>query len=172
MKRNVALLATAGIFLALFITAALLYEGFFSSRVIVSLLADNAFLGIAAIGMTLVIFSGGIDLSVGAVIGFTSIFTATLIASRGLSPVLVWPVAIVAGAVLGAGMGALVHVFKMPAFLVTLAGMFFARGADFAPVRLQIGAMNGLAVVSSGTETGDAFDQKINAQPFFVTEDT
>jgi hypothetical protein len=49
------------------------YEGFFSARVIIGLFADNAFLGIAALGMTLVIFSGGIDLSVGAVIGFTSI---------------------------------------------------------------------------------------------------
>ena len=46
---------------------------------------------------------------------------------------------------------------------------FFARGADFAPIRMQVGSMNGLSVVSSGTETGDAFDQKINAQPFFVT---
>src|SRR5215213_5601037 len=46
---------------------------------------------------------------------------------------------------------------------------FFARGADFAPVRLQVGSTNGLSVASSGTENGDAFDQKLNSQPFFVT---
>jgi simple sugar transport system permease protein len=131
MKRHLPLLATAGILVALFGTAALLYDGFLSSRVIVSLLADNAFLGIAAIGMTLVIFAGGIDLSVGAVIGFTSIFTATLIGSRGLSPAVAWPLALGAGAALGGAMGTLIHVFRIPAFLVTLAGMFLARGGAY-----------------------------------------
>lgn len=131
MKRQLPLLATGGIFLALFVAASIGYEGFFSSRVIVNLLSDNAFLGIAAIGMTLVIFSGGIDLSVGAVIGFTSIFTATLIGSRGFHPVTAWLLAVAIGAALGAGMGFLIHGFRLPAFLITLAGMFLARGAGF-----------------------------------------
>jgi simple sugar transport system permease protein len=131
MTAHRAVAATAAIFVGLFVTAALLYDGFFSSRTLVSLLADNAFLGIAALGMTLVIFAGGIDLSVGAVIGFTSIFTATLIAGLGWSPAAAWPAALAAGAALGAGMGALIHFFRLPAFLVTLAGMFLARGAAF-----------------------------------------
>lgn len=46
---------------------------------------------------------------------------------------------------------------------------FFARGADFAPVRLQVNSTNGLMVAASGTESGGIFDQKINSQPFFVT---
>jgi Tfp pilus assembly protein PilF len=46
---------------------------------------------------------------------------------------------------------------------------FFARGADFAPVRLQVTSANGLAVVASGVESGGAFEQKLNSQPFFVT---
>lgn len=131
MKRHLPVVATAAIFAALFITASVMYDGFFSARVIVNLLADNAFLGIAAVGMTLVIFSGGIDLSVGAVIGFTSIFTATLVTGRGMHPAAVWPLAIVLGAALGAAMGTLIHVFKLPAFLITLAGMFLARGTGF-----------------------------------------
>ena len=129
--RNLALVATALIFVALFATASFMYDGFFSSRVFVSLLSDNAFLGITAVGMTLVIFSGGIDLSVGAVIGFTSIFTATLIEQHHVAPVLAWVLALAAGAALGAGMGALIHFFRLPAFLITLAGMFLARGAGF-----------------------------------------
>jgi len=84
-SRQLPLLVTAAIFVALFLTAAHFYEGFFSARVFIDLLSENAFLGIAAVGMTLVIFSGGIDLSIGAVIGFTSIFMATLITWR-----LVW----------------------------------------------------------------------------------
>ena len=129
--RNLPLVATAAILVALFGAAAFAYDGFLSSRVIVNLFADNAFLGIAAVGMTLVIFSGGIDLSVGAVIGFTSIFTATLITGRGLAPAVVWPLALGLGAALGAAMGTLIHVFRLPAFLITLAGMFLARGAGF-----------------------------------------
>jgi galactofuranose transport system permease protein len=130
-SRQLPLFITAGILLVLFAAASLSYDGFFSSRVIVNLFADNAFLGVAAIGMTLVIFSGGIDLSVGAVIGFTSIFIATLVTGKGVHPVVAWPLAIVAGASLGAAMGTLIHVFRLPAFLITLAGMFFARGAAF-----------------------------------------
>jgi galactofuranose transport system permease protein len=131
MKRHLPLFATGVIFIALFVAASIAYSGFFSARVITNLFADNAFLGIAAVGMTLVIFSGGIDLSVGAVIGFTSIFTATLVASRGLHPAIAWPLALVVGAALGAVMGTLIHVFQLPAFLITLAGMFLARGSGF-----------------------------------------
>jgi galactofuranose transport system permease protein len=131
MKRHLPLLTTAAILVALFVAASLAYDGFFSGRVLVNLFADNAFLGIAAVGMTLVIFSGGIDLSVGAVIGFTSIFTATMVTGRGMHPALAWPLAVAIGAALGAGMGTLIQVFRLPAFLITLAGMFLARGAGF-----------------------------------------
>lgn len=131
LRRKLPLLATAGIFLALFISAGCMYQGFFSSRSVVNLFADNAFLGIAAVGMTLVIFTGGIDLSVGAVIGFTSIFTATLIERHGFHPAAAAALALAVGALLGAGMGTLIHVFRQPAFLITLAGMFLARGGAF-----------------------------------------
>lgn len=131
VRRNLPLLATAAIFIGLFAAAAAAYDGFFSSRVLVSLLADNAFLGITAVGMTLVIFSGGIDLSVGAVIGFTSILTATLVTGRGMAPPVAWGIALLLGTSLGAAMGTLIHVFRLPAFLITLAGMFLARGMAF-----------------------------------------
>jgi len=45
---------------------------------------------------------------------------------------------------------------------------YFARGADFAPVRLQVTAANSETIVSSGTQTGNSFEQKLNGQPFFV----
>lgn len=131
LGRNLSLVATAAILGLLFGAAAFFYPGFFSARVITSLFADNAFLGIAALGMTLVIFSGGIDLSVGAVIGFTSIFTATLVTGRGFAPGVVWTLALLLGTGLGALMGTLIHVFRLPPFLITLAGMFLARGAGF-----------------------------------------
>src|SRR5690606_20749897 len=94
--------------------------------------SDNAFLGIAALGMTLVIFTGGIDLSVGSVLGFSSILTATLIGGHGWAPLPAWCVAVTAGILLGLTMGGLVEKCGLPPFLVTLAGMFFARGLAFA----------------------------------------
>jgi len=152
VSRHLPLLATGVIFVALFATAAHFYDGFFSARVFVSLLSDNAFLGIAAVGMTLVIFSGGIDLSVGAVIGFTSIFTATLIEQRHVAPGLAWLLALGAGAGLGAGMGALIHFFRLPPFLITLAGMFLARGAGFWISTESVGISHDLYGRISGYE--------------------
>jgi ribose/xylose/arabinose/galactoside ABC-type transport system permease subunit len=130
LRRNFPLLATAGIFVLLFAAASFKYDGFFSGTVLVNLFSDNAALGITAVGMTLVIFAGGIDLSVGAVVGFTSIFSATLV-QRDVPPALVAFYSLSLGALLGAFMGTLIHVFKQPAFLITLAGMFLARGAGF-----------------------------------------
>lgn len=152
LSRNLALVTTALIFIALFGAASRMYDGFFSSRVFVSLLSDNAFLGISAVGTTLVIFSGGIDLSVGAVIGFTSIFTATLIEQHHVAPVVAWFLALAAGSALGAGMGALIHFYRLPAFLITLAGMFLARGAGFWINTESVGVDNPLYTKISGYE--------------------
>ncbi|WP_221032060.1 galactofuranose ABC transporter, permease protein YjfF [Actomonas aquatica] len=131
-RSNLPVCMTAIVLLALYLTGGFLYDGFFSGRVVANLFADNAFLGIAALGMTLVIFTGGIDLSVGSVIGFTSILTATLIGTHGWAPFPAWIVALAAGTALGLLMGALVERCELPPFLVTLAGMFFARGLGFA----------------------------------------
>lgn len=129
--RNLPVWVTGGILLGLYVAAGLLYDGFFGGRVAASLFSDNAFLGIAALGMTLVIFSGGIDLSVGAVLGFATILCATLIGDHGWPPALAWAAALAAGTGFGFVMGWLIEGFRLPPFLVTLAGMFFARGVAF-----------------------------------------
>jgi simple sugar transport system permease protein len=99
--------------------------------VIGNLLTDNAFLGIVAVGMTFVILSGGIDLSVGSVIAFTGVFLAVAIERYGLNPYLAFLLVLGIAALFGAGMGLLIHTFQIPAFIVTLAGMFLARGLCF-----------------------------------------
>lgn len=128
---KIPLAATCLVFIILYMAASLVYSGFFSWRVFVNLLQDNAFLGLAAIGMTFVILSGGIDLSVGARIGFTSILIGTLISSYSFHPLVAIAVALLIGTGFGAGMGYLIHAFKLPPFLVTLAGMFLIRGLGF-----------------------------------------
>jgi simple sugar transport system permease protein len=130
-RKHIPLLATAAVLVFLFGTASVLYDGFFSLRVVANLFYDNAFLGITALGMTFVILSGGIDLSVGAVIGFTTIFVGTMISDHGMAPPLAWLLAILLGTAMGMVMGLLIQAYDMPPFLVTLGGMFFARGMAF-----------------------------------------
>jgi simple sugar transport system permease protein len=104
---------------------------FASTRVICNILTDNAFLGIIAVGMTFVILSGGIDLSVGSVIAFTGVFLAKAIGFWGISPLVAFPLVLVMGCAFGAFMGLLIDALKIPAFIITLAGMFFLRGVSY-----------------------------------------
>ena len=71
----------------MFITGGLLYNNFLSTLVLGDILADNAFIIIAAIGTTFVILSGGIDLSIGSMIGFVGVVMANLDAAAGIR----WP---------------------------------------------------------------------------------
>ncbi|MEW6249958.1 MAG: galactofuranose ABC transporter, permease protein YjfF [Planctomycetota bacterium] len=127
-QTHIPLLATTLVYLLLYGAASWKYDGFFSWGVFVNLLQDNAVLGLAAIGMTFVIQSGGIDLSVGAVVGCTSIVGAELITKAGWSPQAAISAVLTGGALFGAAQGGIVHFFRLPPFLVTLAGMFLARG--------------------------------------------
>jgi len=122
------LAVTCALFFALFGVGAIQFDGFGSSRVFFNLLSDNAFLIIAAVGMTFVILSGGIDLSVGAVIALTGVICSVLISKYQWHPLVVFPVVLIGGTAFGAIMGAIIHYYKMQPFIVTLAGMFFARG--------------------------------------------
>lgn len=128
--KYIPLLATAVVLIGLYTLGCVSFSKFGSLRVVVNLFGDNAFLGVAAVGATFVILSGGIDLSVGAVVAFTSIFIASLI-GHGMSPSMAIALALLAGAMFGTFMGVLIRVYQLPPFLVTLAGMFLARGLGF-----------------------------------------
>ena len=123
------LFATTAIFILAYLMAVAQLPAMLSTRVVGNLLTDNAFLGIVAVGMTFVILSGGIDLSVGAVIGFTTVLIAVLIMWAGFHPLAAFAVALIVAAAFGAAMGAAIHYLRVSSFIVTLAGMFLARGA-------------------------------------------
>lgn len=130
--KYIPLMTTALVFLFLFAGASLVFDGFFSTYLLADLFSEkNAHLGIVALGLTLVILSGGIDLSVGSVVGFTSIFVASMITDHGMPPLMAWGLALCLGTLLGLLMGFLIESCKLPAFLVTLGGLFFARGMAF-----------------------------------------
>lgn len=131
MQRHFPLLITIGVFLLGYLYCMVEFPAFLSTRVICNILTDNAFLGILAVGMTFVILSGGIDLSVGSVVAFSGVFLATVIGDWGLHPYLAMGLVLVMGSLFGGLMGWVIDALKIPAFIVTLAGMFFLRGVSF-----------------------------------------
>ncbi|MGQ5290966.1 galactofuranose ABC transporter, permease protein YjfF [Pectobacterium actinidiae] len=131
LKRHFPLLMTVLVFIAGYLFCLSQFPSFASTRVFFDLLTDNAFLGIVAVGMTFVILSGGIDLSVGSVIAFTGVLLAKLIGTYGIDPFFAFAIALVMGAMFGGLMGWIIDTLKLPAFIITLAGMFFVRGMSF-----------------------------------------
>jgi len=123
---------TGLLFVALFSFGAARYDGFLSTQVLLNLFIDNTFLLVAAIGVTFVILSGGIDLSVGAVMALTTMASATLIERFGWPIWIVIPLMLGAGALFGGAMGWYIERFRLQPFIVTLAGMFLARGLSYA----------------------------------------
>src|SRR6187397_1897654 len=136
--RYIPLLATALVLVGLYALGCISFDHFGSLRVLVNLVGDNAFLGVAAVGATFVILSGGIDLSVGSVVAFTSIFIAAVV-GKGMNPLLAIVLALARGAMFGTAMGLLIRRFQLPPFLVTLAGMFLARGLGFVIAPQSVG---------------------------------
>src|SRR5204863_3200717 len=130
-RENLPMFVTAFVLVALFGVFSIFFTNFLSLRVIVNLFMNNAHVGVIAVGLTFVILSGGIDLSVGSVLAFTTIFIATLIEKRHFHPALAVIAALLFGILFGGSMGAMIQIYKLPPFLVTLAGMFLARGLAF-----------------------------------------
>lgn len=127
-REHIPFLATLFVLILLYTAAALRYEGFATPRVFANFLDDNAFLGIVAVGMTFVIISGGIDLSVGALVGAVTICAAALIQKSGLHPALAFGLMLAAGTGFGALQGVVIHKFRIQPFLATLASLFLFRG--------------------------------------------
>src|SRR5690606_4788612 len=138
--RRAPLAITLMLFVAMAAAGSILYPGFLAPQVFLNLLIDNSFLCIVAVGMTFVILTGGIDLSVGAVIALTTMLLASLLqAGEGLSVAI--PVVLLVGASFGLLHGVLIQRFRLQPFIVTLAGMFLARGPShlFGTESVRIG---------------------------------
>src|SRR5258706_4407408 len=117
-----------------------------------NLVLQNSYIVIMALGMLLVIVSGHIDLSVGSVAGFIGALAAVLIVRFEMNFVLAMAICLLAGAVIGAAQGYFVAFFKIPAFIVTLAGMLVFKGLALAILQGQsIGPFpQGFQLLSSG----------------------
>ena len=122
--------ATVIIFLIIYAYGAIRYGsiGFTTLRTFVNFFSDNAYYGISAVGMTMVLITGGIDLSVASVASLTGMIIAYGYERMGISPVVTMLFSIVIGVGLGTLMGAAIHYLNVPPFITTLTGNFLARG--------------------------------------------
>ncbi|MDR1466212.1 MAG: sugar ABC transporter permease YjfF [Treponema sp.] len=119
------------LFFAAFIFGSVSYRGFFDVQTFLNLFIDKSYLIISALGMTLVILSGGIDLSVGSVVALTTMIISSLTEFAHINPFAAILIAVVTGSVIGFLMGCIIAYWDVPPFIATLAGMFFARGACY-----------------------------------------
>ena len=129
-SRYLPVIATFALFVGLFGAGGLRYQGFADPQVFLSLLIDNAFLVVLAVGMTFVILTGGIDLSVGSVVALSTMIAAKTL-QLGWNPYLSMATVLLVGTLLGVLMGLLIHYFDIQPFIATLAGLFLARGITY-----------------------------------------
>jgi galactofuranose transport system permease protein len=170
LQRNIPLLATVVVCAILYIAAAVRYPGFASLRVFINFLGDNSFLGIAALGLTFVILSGGIDLSIGAMVGLVSVCLALALERWNLHAAVAIPLVLFIGVLFGAVMGVLIQWFSLPPFLVTLGGMFFARGLAYLLSLESLPITKYLDAISSHVHVplGETFDLPATAIIFLA----
>ena len=145
---------TVILFLVLYIVGIMTYKGFMRPQVFFNLFIDNAALIIVTVGITFTLLTGGIDLSVGAVVALSCMILASLLQNTGVSV----PVAVVAvlalGIFIGGVQGYLITAFNMQPFIVTLAGMFFCRGLTAVISRETISITNDFYVSIASERIG------------------
>lgn len=129
-RRFIPLSATVALFFIAYAFGAASYEGMRDPQVFLNLFRTSHYLLISAIGMTFVILTGGIDLSVSGVVALTTVASAALL-REGWNPWAVMLLMLAMGMALGAIMGAFITYMKVQPFIATLAGMWFSRGMCF-----------------------------------------
>lgn len=116
-----------GALAVLFIVVGAINPMFLSSANVTNIFAGNAYIAIAAIGMSLIIICGHIDVSVGALIGVLAMVSGSL-AVNGYSPLLAWLIPIAIGVSISACVGALVAYARIPSIVVTLGMLSILKG--------------------------------------------
>lgn len=129
-QNNIIILSTLLLLFILYGAGSVMYTGFFSWQVFFNLFIDNAYLIIVATGLAFVIITGGIDLSVASVVALVSIVSASLL-EQGVNPYLVMGLSLLIGVLFGAFQGYIIMRFDLHPWIVTLAGMFLARGISY-----------------------------------------
>ena len=149
-QRYAPMLGTFVVLVAMFAIGGARYENFLSGAVISNLFINNSFLIVIAVGMTFVILTGGIDLSVGAVAALSGVMAAALF-QAGWPAAVVIPLSVLIGSLLGLVVGLMIHYFEIQPFIATLAAMFLARGLCYVISLSSIPIADPTIVALSGT---------------------
>jgi len=134
--------------------ASILSPNFFTFNNAVNIFQSYAPIGIIALGMTFVVITGGIDLSVGSVSALAGMLTGLML-SQGVPLSVVVIVSVLSGVIIGAITGFIISRFELPAFIVTLAVMVSARGLTMLTTNGSVIA--GLSSVGPDGSVGAAF---------------
>ncbi len=103
-------------------------KGFAKPQTFLNLFVNNAGLIVVAVGMTVVMITGGIDISVGSVVGLSCMMLAYMMENMNVPAFAAMAIVLVYGLLFGSIQGFLVAYLRVQPFIVTLAGMFFCRG--------------------------------------------
>ena len=124
------LLITIALFVVMYAVGGVIYanKGFMHLQTFLNILINNAGLLCVTCGMTCVMLTAGIDISVGSLIAMDCMFLAVGMEKWSMSPVVLIPLVLLIGIVFGAVQGFFIGYMEIQPFIVTMAGMFFARG--------------------------------------------
>ena len=124
------LMITIALFVTMYIAGIIIFngKGFAKPQVFLNLFISNAGLIVIAAGMTMVMITGGVDISVGSVVALTCMMLAWMMEAKGIGAVPALLTVLVMGIFFGLVQGFFIAYLKIQPFIVTLAGMFFARG--------------------------------------------
>ena len=118
------------IFIVLFVVMSIFAPNFFTGNNMVNILRQVSISGICAVGMTFVMLTGGIDLSVGAILGVSGVLTAMMML-KGIPSLLASIIALALGVVIGGITGAIIHYIEIPPMIATLGTMTSLRGVAY-----------------------------------------
>lgn len=129
-SNTVLLLITIALFIVMYAAGCVIYgnKGFTHLQTFLNILINNSGLLCVACGMTCVMLTGGIDISVGSLIALDCMILAVGMEQKGMNAVVLCILVLLLGIVFGAVQGFCIGYLDIQPFIVTMAGMFFARG--------------------------------------------
>lgn len=156
-------LTSAAVLIALTVLLSAISPAFRDPQNLINILQQVTVNAILALGMTMVIFTGGIDLSVGSVVAFSGIVMGILVIDLGVNPWLAALIGIALGSVCGTINGLLISRFKLQPMIATLGMMSIARGAalTLAGGRTISGYPPGFTWLGNGTIPGTTIPVQI-----------
>ena len=134
------LLITIALFVVMYVAGMIVFadKGFAKPQMFLNLFVSNAGLLVIACGLTIVMITGGIDISVGSVTALVCMVLADLMENKGVNAYAAVLVALLIGVAFGIVQGFCISYLEIQPFIVTMAGMFFARGMTAVICKEQV----------------------------------